>query len=686
MPTTGSSISIRSTKSITKSSSTFDLELYLKRQELAAIKEEMDRTERVLGIIRDLLLSGGEDMPRTRQHHQELQADDEYAEPRTRQRKPIVSLPPRSTATSSSTKRPTLIERREDGVYVKIVCSGCKRSDFSSMQGFINHSKAVHKIQYLSHLDAAASRLDGIGVSASAVVAAARDEAAEEAERQIIAKILPTIKVHDTEVLDLADFDAPSPVAIDPIALSPLSDDGSDHKMAEHDEQDGEQDDEQDDEQAVRESRFHTTREFLVGNVSKYLSSNHAVPAPDGKPKYEYKWMVYLIDPNDTANVGIGRLIRKVRFYLHPDYFPYTVVDVSTPPFQLARYGWGECPVRLQIFFWDSSAKPVSIIHMLKLDFFRTGREIKGAERKLEIELDRNIKLREAHENHGAEMDEEDDDNDVPETKVLNDEIVALLDKACKQFPILRKATVPASHYAYRTATTYAEFMSWPMGTPTIQAPFDSATLFAFPSPPASLPDTNGNESSLASVPALSPSLESAIRAIDDSSVAADQLVHPLEKRWLLSNIQRLPAHRWWSPQQVQSGRPPSIRPLPSSLYLVHLATNAFLRDLLGGSIDAFRESQVQSASRQGSAAATAASDPAPIENPGSIVRAALAKVNADTSKPPKALLVPMHVCKAILANPRLAFLTNEGMLEPSGDAAFAGPEPDLNDLDSDLE
>jgi transcription initiation factor IIF auxiliary subunit len=59
--------------------------------------------------------------------------------------------------------------------------------------------------------------------------------------------------------------------------------------------------------------------------------------------------------------------IKRVRFFLHPDYRPNDVIDITQPPFHLTRYGWGEFPVRIRIFFVDPRNKPVDIVHSLKV-------------------------------------------------------------------------------------------------------------------------------------------------------------------------------------------------------------------------------------------------------------------------------------------------------------------------------
>ena len=50
---------------------------------------------------------------------------------------------------------PMIIRRKLDGVFVKLVCLDCRRDNFSSTQGFINHCRIAHNRNFASH-DAAA--------------------------------------------------------------------------------------------------------------------------------------------------------------------------------------------------------------------------------------------------------------------------------------------------------------------------------------------------------------------------------------------------------------------------------------------------------------------------------------------------------------------------------------------------
>ena len=57
-----------------------------------------------------------------------------------------------------------------------------------------------------------------------------------------------------------------------------------------------------------------------------------------------------------------------MRFFLHPSFAPNDLVEVSKPPFELRRSGWGEFPLRVQLFLVDPRRnKPVDVIHMLKV-------------------------------------------------------------------------------------------------------------------------------------------------------------------------------------------------------------------------------------------------------------------------------------------------------------------------------
>ncbi|XP_055918092.1 YEATS domain-containing protein 2 [Eupeodes corollae] len=118
---------------------------------------------------------------------------------------------------------------------------------------------------------------------------------------------------------------------------------------------------------------------IVVGNTSKYIG--------DEKPSdnSSHKWLVYV---QAKTGIPIEKFVTKVRFFLHPSYRPNDVVDVDSPPFQLARRGWGEFPVRLQLFFDPQiEQKPVQLVHNLILDKTLSGLQTMGAETLVEIWL-----------------------------------------------------------------------------------------------------------------------------------------------------------------------------------------------------------------------------------------------------------------------------------------------------------
>ena len=50
---------------------------------------------------------------------------------------------------------PLVIKRMADNQFVKLICNNCQRGDFSSVQGFLNHCRIAHKVDYKSHEAAA---------------------------------------------------------------------------------------------------------------------------------------------------------------------------------------------------------------------------------------------------------------------------------------------------------------------------------------------------------------------------------------------------------------------------------------------------------------------------------------------------------------------------------------------------
>ncbi|KAK5729471.1 hypothetical protein LTR17_011891 [Elasticomyces elasticus] len=67
-----------------------------------------------------------------------------------------TSAAPRSTPHNSNKKnKMAFLKRASDGQMVKLVCNHCHRSDFSNAQGFLNHCRIAHKLDYKSQEQAA---------------------------------------------------------------------------------------------------------------------------------------------------------------------------------------------------------------------------------------------------------------------------------------------------------------------------------------------------------------------------------------------------------------------------------------------------------------------------------------------------------------------------------------------------
>ncbi|CAN7988278.1 unnamed protein product [Ixodes hexagonus] len=128
-------------------------------------------------------------------------------------------------------------------------------------------------------------------------------------------------------------------------------------------------------------SRLKNKMRVIVGNVSKYISSEKRDPTDHAT----HKWMVYVRCP--PGEPEIASVVRKVRFFLHPSYRPNDLVEVTEAPFQLVRKGWGEFPLRVQLHFRERWNKPVDVIHSLRLDKTYTGLQTLGAETVVDLWL-----------------------------------------------------------------------------------------------------------------------------------------------------------------------------------------------------------------------------------------------------------------------------------------------------------
>ncbi|PIK36685.1 putative YEATS domain-containing protein 2 [Apostichopus japonicus] len=91
-------------------------------------------------------------------------------------------------------------------------------------------------------------------------------------------------------------------------------------------------------------SRFHLKKRIIVGNVSKYITTENR---EDSDLQLINGWCT---SEDPLKNQGLITLSRR------------------DPPFHLTRRGWGEFPIRVQLHFNDPRSKKVDIIHHLKLE------------------------------------------------------------------------------------------------------------------------------------------------------------------------------------------------------------------------------------------------------------------------------------------------------------------------------
>ncbi|KAH8378089.1 hypothetical protein KR093_009130 [Drosophila rubida] len=127
-------------------------------------------------------------------------------------------------------------------------------------------------------------------------------------------------------------------------------------------------------------NKFH----FVIGNTSKYIGGSDY--DPQGSQGLAYKWLVYVQAKNLPQ--PLETYLKKVRFQLHHSYRPNDIVDVHSPPFQLTRRGWGEFPMRIQLYFQDHlQQKPVQLVHTIVLDKTMCGLHTMGGETTVEVWL-----------------------------------------------------------------------------------------------------------------------------------------------------------------------------------------------------------------------------------------------------------------------------------------------------------
>lgn len=111
---------------------------------------------------------------------------------------------------------------------------------------------------------------------------------------------------------------------------------------------------------------------IVVGNTSKFIGDEEK----DSATNVTHKWLVYI---SAKTSIPIEKIVSKARFFLHESYRPNDIVEVQSPPFQIAKRGWGEFPLRVQLYFHSHlQQKPIQILHNLVLDKKHSGLQTMG--------------------------------------------------------------------------------------------------------------------------------------------------------------------------------------------------------------------------------------------------------------------------------------------------------------------
>ncbi|KNE67705.1 hypothetical protein AMAG_19691 [Allomyces macrogynus ATCC 38327] len=272
-----------------------------------------------------------------------------------------------------SAHHPVLYARRADGVFVKIVCPDCGKCRFPNTLGFINHARMAHDLDLLS-LDEAANVCGQPVPDAEVPV--------DHPCRCVVTRATPTLPSAtsaaavtrpraSTPMSDSAASSpaaSPMPTASATAAAVPLM---HMNRVAQP--------------KAGGETRFYVKYRLKLGSVSRYLQAHER---PKDQPDCSHQWMVYVDTPQWAGPAD--KFLVRVRFHLHPSFAPNHVVDVTKAPFQLVRYGWGEFPLRVQLFFADAEKnRPIDKTIDLKLDKKRSGEQVLGSEDIFEVDIRR---------------------------------------------------------------------------------------------------------------------------------------------------------------------------------------------------------------------------------------------------------------------------------------------------------
>ncbi|KAG2200471.1 hypothetical protein INT47_011451 [Mucor saturninus] len=518
----------------------FDLEIYLKQREVATIRQEIAKAESILEDLKSAVEneSLAASMPEA-VHYTRRSALYYHGGPQA------LMNPAPSTAVKKKVYRllekNQLFGRRYDGVYVRLACPVCHRDDFANQQGFLNHCRLSHNLEfgpYEQCMLQCGTPVDESEVPLDNPARLRPIMGMNPAMPRALQKKLerPSIKVFEEDVdmelenekrhsTPLAATSAAVPISSSTIPVAkqaaiakpnnapatepslmpsniptpstnavPQTEDKSIHPTATlpvidrpdkasklvPESETGEIVDKPKSEEVKKEdtpstpkvesfaaavtpstadvgSRFYIKRRIIVGNVSKYMAPERRDPA---LKQFTHKWMIYVVEPPQSKQ-DVSAFITCVRFYLHPSYKPNDIIDVTEAPFKLTRLGWGEFPIRIQLFFVDKKRnKTVDLIHHLKLDDSHSGKQLLGSERSIEIELDRNTDFKD------TSFVPPQKESEAPAIMAVRQKISLLggiLKECVRKLPIVRAGS-HGTVLPYSCASSSQIFFKWSVG------------------------------------------------------------------------------------------------------------------------------------------------------------------------------------------------------------------------------
>uniref|UniRef100_A0A0K0EF18 YEATS family protein n=1 Tax=Strongyloides stercoralis TaxID=6248 RepID=A0A0K0EF18_STRER len=109
----------------------------------------------------------------------------------------------------------------------------------------------------------------------------------------------------------------------------------------------------------IKESKS-IIKPIIIGNISKPLSK--PITDTSGKSR-THEWVIFV---KPYLNEDISKYVKKIQFKLHESY-DNNVRVVDTPPYQVCETCWAESEVMIKIFFIDSSEKPITLYHYVRI-------------------------------------------------------------------------------------------------------------------------------------------------------------------------------------------------------------------------------------------------------------------------------------------------------------------------------